>query len=1429
MKESDSYKDVQGRRWRMQESDCLHTMGAMGAKWSGGTVAWNCLGAHRDYLPHLHGSFACSTRSNSHTRLSSTSAFAEKFLGLVSLLLLATHPLRFSFLADPIVHPSVPIQPLPILILLVYRVHSIPPREKLPQVWRNAMWHPVSGLVVSPSSRMLPSTVVSDPQSKRPEDLMKPRLLQDEDIYLAFYPRRLIHRGALFSVLAVSRETLSTSIRVTGSSKSPRYVLDPAIQVRWKTLESPLLTVVHTLYDTHPSKALFPGVTFPRWPHQYGCEDSHNTKELAFHCAKKSLAAFSTLVAFATFVFSLWLTEYADDCFAEAFTVLAERNREKLPRVWLEYLKDSVICTLSPGLRPGGFLNPYVTRWGPFIRLFTRASVPFWILWGKDEFKKQNLLDPGMGYYFPPPEFVKVAKERCLTFSNTILPYEHTYQFAGGDSNLPASGPMFDDASFLPTDESNSNTAFAPDGFDFDNGHAFSGRDEFRDESNKSPPAPVVDRELCVHAGSGQQPRESWEAFHARETERYEKRKRQETAQQKQTRENLEKAAERGPTNKSAVFLWEQDEHVPTFYRRTRVIKHDAVCEWEGCTPHQRFFWGHRNEWDLCPHLPAYPPGVPAPAAQDYLDSDDEDAPILKYYSAPKPVDEPIGPIIQRAVELLTERDRNLEDSTYSFTFSKALDYLRLRHGFAAANFPTSWNPTLHTHPKYTLSQSKVDLALKNLGYIAGDTVLNPSPLSSIVDFHNTAMNRTLSYGALPAAWDISRHPQSSLSCDLKRIKLQRIQSALVNNVDVYVLQPPRGSQDRSSWFIATTSATAVLMVYRSQWNTMGEIAQGLLDRGVPFHTVVERDRQPRDMAVRSRTFGLGPRPPKFQPERADFAAYENARDDILRSRSGRAIRLLGGIVGRLAVDLVPDYEVLDGPYLTNPVVVGTHGDKEFVDDAVEQRELDVVCGVYLVEGVLMETGSQMSWWPKHTTFQLTAFAGDQWLPRAEEWYKKRRDELRSGKLTLLAARKWDQSLKFNAAQVLELRKGTERMAAEFIANSSRITISSEVPRASETSHTHLIHAVLRASHMGCLSHIIYEVLRASETPHTHLIHEVLRASHMGCLSHIIYEVLRASETPHTHLIHEVLRASHMGCLSHIIYEVLQASHLIHEVLRASHMGCLSHIIYEVLRASHLIHESHRATDRFRLWEVIKQRTERFDFLVKWRRVISYPRILQKHSRNKSHSALVSRENVTHRTQIKGEGVEEGSGKVTDPVVTYDIVDERVTLYKPKGMSLADVIAQEVLPLPTATEATIMKLFSAADRLKSRRTKAVKDMDDAMKLLNVMDKKGDEVTYENEAEKAMAKMAFDSFYPKYEEFKAALPKDSADAFLWTEDEWKLYLKTNEIGNITYKDDADKKMVEMAFNAFYPAFKEAEEALGKEVMSEEDWKAYLQLN
>jgi hypothetical protein len=147
----------------------------------------------------------------------------------------------------------------------------------------------------------------------------------------------------------------------------------------------------------------------------------------------------------------------------------------------------------------------------------------------------------------------------------------------------------------------------------------------------------------------------------------------------------------------------------------------------------------------------------------------------------------------------------------------------------------------------------------------------------------------------------------------------------------------------------------------------------------------------------------------------------------------------LGGIVGRLAAEIVPDYEILDGPYLTKAVVVGTHGNMEFVDDLVEPYELDIVSGVYHVDGNSRECGSQMSWWPKQGTFLATGYAGDQWLPRAEEWYQKRLSELRSGKFTLQTATKWEQNHRLNNAQVSQWRKGSERMAAEFIAKSNRV------------------------------------------------------------------------------------------------------------------------------------------------------------------------------------------------------------------------------------------------------------------------------------------------------------------------------------------------------------------------------------------------------
>jgi hypothetical protein len=75
-------------------------------------------------------------------------------------------------------------------------------RQPLPGLRKLAIWHPESGVIFSPYTRMLPSKVTWDSSSKHREHLIYPRMLRDQDIYLAFYPRKNWDNGALFSTLA---------------------------------------------------------------------------------------------------------------------------------------------------------------------------------------------------------------------------------------------------------------------------------------------------------------------------------------------------------------------------------------------------------------------------------------------------------------------------------------------------------------------------------------------------------------------------------------------------------------------------------------------------------------------------------------------------------------------------------------------------------------------------------------------------------------------------------------------------------------------------------------------------------------------------------------------------------------------------------------------------------------------------------------------------------------------------------------------------------------------------------------------------------------------------------------------------------------------------------------------------------------------------
>jgi hypothetical protein len=157
----------------------------------------------------------------------------------------------------------------------------------------------------------------------------------------------------------------------------------------------------------------------------------------------------------------------------------------------------------------------------------------------------------------------------------------------------------------------------------------------------------------------------------------------------------------------------------------------------------------------------------------------------------------------------------------------------------------------------------------------------------------------------------------------------------------IYILRPTRNSRDTSPWYIALWSATAVTLVYRKGWSTMLEIARGLLELRVSFSTVVEQSTVPPPK-TRRESKGLGKRPAKYWVTMADLNAYKQRRNKILLSSAGRAIRLCGGLVGRIAAELVPDVQVLSGPIMCDSIIAQADG-VYFVDDGVSDELLDCI------------------------------------------------------------------------------------------------------------------------------------------------------------------------------------------------------------------------------------------------------------------------------------------------------------------------------------------------------------------------------------------------------------------------------------------------------------------------------------------------------
>jgi hypothetical protein len=483
-----------------------------------------------------------------------------------------------------------------------------------------------------------------------------------------------------------------------------------------------------------------------------------------------------------------------------------------------------------------------------------------------------------------------------------------------------------------------------------------------------------------------------------------------ESSSERNSRENREvHAARSGYSKTCTVFIWEEAQG---FHLRVKVDRREVPDVWNDYPASRRVFHSHINEWDLCPPIPPFSDELtPDDYAEmqrydDELDAADNvptlTAPSDRYAGQHSGLMDEIGPTVPFHF-------------TSQLTFD-LVDYLKDRHGYDAHRRP-AWTPRLHGPPVGSVGDAKKHLLF--------DSVTHPAHLTeSIQNFCNILRNGSLRLHNLSQSWDLQ-----VIQLDIPSLHL----SLGTHDVDNerYVVASTAGE---ASWVLCLHDSTTVLQIYRNRWATLDRIVHELLSRGIAFNTGLPHSNP--DPVERSyESTGLGVRLPGYRPRSDDYNSYVAARTELLHSSVGRAAALMGGIIARLARDVVSASDVLSGPSLFSSLPqVAAVGTQLFVDDQLSELQLDIISGVYYVEVRPEHTSHEhLSWWPKHATWFLSGYYSEQWSADAEAWYQTRLSQIRKGEAKLYNSQQWKAELRRYRTHTRILRTGINKLTKDVL------------------------------------------------------------------------------------------------------------------------------------------------------------------------------------------------------------------------------------------------------------------------------------------------------------------------------------------------------------------------------------------------------------
>ncbi|KAJ7504123.1 hypothetical protein B0H11DRAFT_1709600 [Mycena galericulata] len=400
---------------------------------------------------------------------------------------------------------------------------------------------------------------------------------------------------------------------------------------------------------------------------------------------------------------------------------------------------------------------------------------------------------------------------------------------------------------------------------------------------------------------SGQLHGENIHAFLARRKPRNEQLAKRETLQM--TQKHLQReahAVQGGPPGKKGprVFIWEEENG---FFIRRSINRSFAADRWNEFTDNQRLYDGYHNQWDLCSAL----------APDEVPEDDDSDYEPGEILDDSEPVYEPY---------------HDMSEIPHTrFGFVKPVDQPR--------------------YPKRLEDR----LSLKSLGDekwpSLGDTAYEhfPSLLAYLAD--------TKSIDDIPSDLLDLRQVDADISLDSNWvIDVSREQ---LNGKLFYILRPKGLAPEDCSVHLLLSSAATTLQVVRMGWGPdPQEIIFHLLQLGVEFRVCI-RDRvygQPHPQLLDAHG-RLGYRRKGYKPTVVDHGVYVTLRNRFFASPRGRAARLAGGIIGRLAFGVVDDTLASVGPgsevFETGVRLWDGSSSAAYWDDTLMDQELNIICGVY--------------------------------------------------------------------------------------------------------------------------------------------------------------------------------------------------------------------------------------------------------------------------------------------------------------------------------------------------------------------------------------------------------------------------------------------------------------------------------------------------